>query len=159
MARCIPWTATTPTLCWWRRIPTDRGPPVKWGWSCSSTSLSSALVMEVKPFNSRWKQEIKCESNIPSSCAIWASLQPSSSLSWMSIATACFSVSQLSSLKGASGMYISSPTCSCRPDRDSFIKTWLRHAAMDIKCYLSCLSRLDLWKSCIIVYFSENTSI
>lgn len=52
MGQCIPWTATTLTFCWWKRIPTDRGPPVKWGWSCSNTSLSSALVMEVKPFGS-----------------------------------------------------------------------------------------------------------
>ena len=28
-ARCIPWTAITRTLCWWRKIPTDQEPPVK----------------------------------------------------------------------------------------------------------------------------------
>lgn len=50
--RCIPWTAIIPTLCWWKRIPTDQEPPVKWGWSCSSTSLFSALVMEVKSLKS-----------------------------------------------------------------------------------------------------------
>lgn len=52
MGRCILWIAITLILCWWRRILRDQEPPVRWEWSCSSTSLCSALVMEVKPFRS-----------------------------------------------------------------------------------------------------------
>lgn len=47
-----PWTVITLTSSWWRRTRTDPGPPVRWGWSCSNTSPSSAPLTEVKTFGS-----------------------------------------------------------------------------------------------------------